>query len=178
MKSFLKKFMVLSLGLTFIAAGCSKDDDEDVVAGLNGNYTATIEAKIDNATVYPVAQLGDPATLPFKVENAKGTEFTIAGTIALNANLPVVGGANINIALNATGAQITKEDLLGVPIYAGSFTIPAQEIAFSGLQIPIQASTGTVALNVITFSVQGSVPAMQSGAPAQTVTIDVSMARQ
>jgi hypothetical protein len=176
MKNIFKKFMILSLGLAVLATGCKKDEEEDLVAGLNGNYTAEVLAKIGTDVVYPIAQLGDPAELPFKVENATGSEFTITGSLTLNALTPGLGGAVINVALQATNAQVTKEELLGVPVYAGTFSIPAQtiNINFGGMSIPVSiaASNGAIALSIIVFSVEGT---LTTQAGSQTVTIEVSM---
>ncbi|MDR2802314.1 MAG: hypothetical protein LBB31_03760, partial [Prevotellaceae bacterium] len=115
MKRIFKNFMVLSLGLALVAAGCKKD--EDVIADLNGEYTANVVARIGEESVYPNAQAGDPATLDFKVENAKESAFTITGQLTLNSFLPAsFAGAVINVALNANNAQVTKNDVLGVSV--------------------------------------------------------------
>jgi hypothetical protein len=41
MKTFLKKIMALSLGLVFVAAGCTKENKEDVPS-MNGTYTGNV----------------------------------------------------------------------------------------------------------------------------------------
>jgi hypothetical protein len=140
MKKIFKKITALSLGLALVAAGCSKDNKDNLAKEIAGSYVGTVS--ISGATVAPDVTINVTA----KNENT--------ATLSLDTTLPgVLSGIDLplNVTCDATVAKdgsnykvdgnttVTIEQLGGQPL----------SVSISGTVTPAGQATLTISITVV-----------------------------
>jgi hypothetical protein len=148
MKKILKNFTALALGLTLVAAGCSKDDEPTggIAKEVVGNYVGDIllsDALVAPDITVPVTEVDETNVL--LALNTELHDLPMVGDLPLNVSCKAAvakSGENYTltgsneVAIPALGEGLFPLSIVGTvtPAGAATFTI---SITITGMPVPV-----------------------------------------
>jgi hypothetical protein len=124
MRKVMKSFMALSLGLSLVLAGCSKDEDENYAKEIAGKYVGTISMGGDqvasNVEINVVAKNGTTATLSLNTtipQALQGNDLLLdvsceTAVSKLGNDYTVTGNTTVSILGYETPLPVTIDGLI------------------------------------------------------------------